>query len=208
MDGRILTLAVHSVGGFLQWVEDLGLWMAYQRCNSSNGWSNLPARYFVRVRIVPVTGRFGTLISLPTGGFFQWMGDFGLCGACRQCRCDVVAGRGEMGGRSSHRRVNVRDMPTFTKEEIVHLGDLARIALTDEEITRLQGDLNVIAESINKVQEVASDDVPPTANPVPLEAYLRPDVAETPLTQEEALAGGPKTEAGMFVAPRILGSEE
>ena len=54
-------------------------------------------------------------------------------------------------------------MPTFTKEEIVHLGDLARIALTDEEITRLQGDLNVIAESINKVQEVATDDVEPTA---------------------------------------------
>ena len=89
-----------------------------------------------------------------------------------------------MGGRSSHRRVNVRDMPTFTKEEIVHLGDLARIALTDEEITRLQGDLNVIAESINKVQEVATDDVEPTANPIPLEAYLRPDVPETPLTQE------------------------
>ena len=68
-------------------------------------------------------------------------------------------------------------MPTFTREEIEHLGDLARIALTDEEITRLQGELNVIADSINKVQEVAGDDVPPTANPVPLEAYLRPDVA-------------------------------
>ena len=103
-----------------------------------------------------------------------------------------------MGGRSSHRRVNVRDMPTFTKEEIVHLGDLARIALTDEEIARLQGDLNVIAESIN---------VEPTANPIPLEAYLRPDVPETPLTQEEATAGAPVSEAGMFVAPRILGEE-
>ena len=112
-----------------------------------------------------------------------------------------------MGGRSSHRRVNVRDMPTFTKEEIVHLGDLARIALTDEEITRLQGDLNVIAETINKVQEVATDDVEPTANPIPLEAYLRPDVPETPLTQEEATAGAPVSEAGMFVAPRILGEE-
>ena len=65
------------------------------------------------------------------------------------------------------------------------LGDLARIALTDEEITRLQGELNVIADSINKVQEVAGDDVPPTANPVPLEAYLRPDVAETPLTRRK-----------------------
>lgn len=120
-----------------------------------------------------------------------------------------------MGGKTrlsdncvSHTAHIVKAMPTFSREEIVHLGDLARIALTDEEITRLQGELNVIADSINKVQEVASDDVPPTANPVPLEAYLRPDVAETPLTQEEALAGGPKTEAGMFVAPRILGSEE
>ena len=71
----------------------------------------------------------------------------------------------------SHTAHIVMAMPTFSREEIVHL-------------------------------------VPPTANPVPLEAYLRPDVAETPLTQEEALAGGPKTEAGMFVAPRILGSEE
>ena len=112
-----------------------------------------------------------------------------------------------MGGRSSHRRVNVRDMPTVTKEELVHLGDLARIALTDEEITRLQGDLNVIADSINKVQEVATDDVEPTANPIPLEAYLRPDGPETPLTQEEATAGAPVSEAGMFVAPRILGEE-
>ena len=98
-------------------------------------------------------------------------------------------------------------MPTFTREEIEHLGDLARIALTDEEIVRLQDELNVIADSIDKVQEVASDDVAPTANPIPLEAYLRPDVPQTPLTQAEATAGGPKTESGMFVAPRILGEE-
>jgi aspartyl-tRNA(Asn)/glutamyl-tRNA(Gln) amidotransferase subunit C len=98
-------------------------------------------------------------------------------------------------------------MPTFTHEEIEHLGDLARIALSDKEITRLQGELNVIAESINKVQEVAGDDVPPTANPVPLEAYLRPDEEITPLTQEAALAGAPVAQAGMFVAPRILGEE-
>lgn len=88
------------------------------------------------------------------------------------------------------------------------MGDLARIALTDEEITRLQGDLNVIAESINKVQEVATDDVEPTANPVPLEAYLRPDVPETPLTQAEPPQAPRSPEAGMFVAPRILGQED
>ncbi|MFT8592607.1 MAG: Asp-tRNA(Asn)/Glu-tRNA(Gln) amidotransferase subunit GatC [Bifidobacterium sp.] len=98
-------------------------------------------------------------------------------------------------------------MPTFTREEIEHLGDLARIALTDEEVTRMQGQLNVIADAIAKVQEVASDDIPPTANPVPLEAYLRPDEAATPLTQKQALADAPATEDGMFVAPRIMGEE-
>lgn len=63
-------------------------------------------------------------------------------------------------------------MSTFTREEIEHLGSLSRIALTDQEITRLQGELNVIAQAINKVQEVAGDDVLPTANPIPLEAYM------------------------------------
>lgn len=83
-------------------------------------------------------------------------------------------------------------MATFTREEIEHLADLARIALTDEEITRMQSELNAVADAIDEVQKVATDDVPPTANPVPLEAYLRPDVAVTPLTQEEALAGAPR----------------
>ena len=98
-------------------------------------------------------------------------------------------------------------MPTFTREEIEHLGDLSRIALSDEEISRMQGELNVIADAIATVQEVAGEDVPPTANPIPLEAYLRPDESEEPLSQEQAVAGAPVSEAGMFVAPRILGEE-
>ncbi|WP_418969598.1 Asp-tRNA(Asn)/Glu-tRNA(Gln) amidotransferase subunit GatC [Alloscardovia omnicolens] len=96
-------------------------------------------------------------------------------------------------------------MPTFTREEIEHLGELAQIALTDEEITRLQGELNAVAEAIAQVQEVASENIAPTANPVPLEAYMRPDEPATPLTQEEALSGAPASESGMFVAPQILG---
>lgn len=98
-------------------------------------------------------------------------------------------------------------MPTFTREEITHLGELSRIALTETEIARMQGELNTIADSINKIQQVADADVQPTANPVPLEAYLRPDEAVKPLTQEEALSGAPVKEDGMFVAPRILGEE-
>lgn len=109
---------------------------------------------------------------------------------------------------ASHMAHIATAMPTFSHEEAVHLGDLARIALAGKEITRLQGELNATADFISKIQGVTLDGMPPTVNPVPLEAYLRPDVAKTLLTQEEVLAGGPETEAGILVAPRVLGSEE
>ena len=64
-------------------------------------------------------------------------------------------------------------MPTFTREEIVHLGDLARIALTDEEITRMQSELNVIADAIDSVQEVATADVEPVKTSKMLKATPR-----------------------------------
>ena len=109
----------------------------------------------------------------------------------------------------SHTAHIVMAMPTFSREEIVHLGDLARIALTDEEITRLQGELNVIADSINKVQ----DEVVARAK-----HFVRAAAeAFNTSTTHVSFAGKAflskeivrlVTEAGMFVAPRILGSEE
>ena len=71
----------------------------------------------------------------------------------------------------------------------------------------MQIELNVIADAIDSVQEAATADVEPTANPVPLETYLRPDVPVTPLPQSEVLAAAPATADGMFVAPQILGEE-
>ena len=99
-------------------------------------------------------------------------------------------------------------MPTFTKDQVQHLGWLVRIALNDEEADKLKDDMNVISEAINSIQEVATQDVEPTANPIPLEAHLREDLPATPFTQEEAIAGAPKADSGMFVAPQILGGEE
>ena len=64
-------------------------------------------------------------------------------------------------------------MPTFTKDQVQHLGWLVRIALNDEEADKLKDDMNVISEAINSIQEVATQDVEPTANPIPLEARLR-----------------------------------
>ncbi len=98
-------------------------------------------------------------------------------------------------------------MARFTKDQVRHLGSLVRIALSDEEADRLKDDLNVISNSVTHIQDVATGDVPPTANPVPLEAPLRPDTPVPPLDRDEILAQAPKSEAGQFVAPRILGGK-
>lgn len=95
-------------------------------------------------------------------------------------------------------------MSTFTKEQVKRLGYLVRIGLSDEEADRLKDDLNVIADSIDSIQELDTTGVRPTTNPVPLEAHLRDDTAAKPLTLQQALAGAPKTADGQFVAPKIL----
>lgn len=102
---------------------------------------------------------------------------------------------------------SISAMATFTKEQVKHIGDLAAIALTDDEATSLESELNGLAESIDELSAIPTEGVEPTTNPVFLDAYLRPDVAVVPLDRDEALASAPATENGMFVAPRILGEE-
>jgi len=88
--------------------------------------------------------------------------------------------------------------------DIEHVARLARLDLTDEEKTRLRSQLGVILEHAARVQEVAAEDVPPTAQAVPRANVLRPDVPERGLTHEEALSNAPEEEAGRFKVPRIV----
>ncbi|MCV2394047.1 Asp-tRNA(Asn)/Glu-tRNA(Gln) amidotransferase subunit GatC [Actinotalea sp. M2MS4P-6] len=98
-------------------------------------------------------------------------------------------------------------MSTISRDEVARLAGLARIDLTDAELTRLAGELDVIVESVARVQEVATDDVPATSHPIPLTNVFRADVAEEPLTVEQALSGAPDAEDGRFSVPQILGEE-
>jgi len=91
--------------------------------------------------------------------------------------------------------------------DIDHVARLARLALSDEEKTRLRAELGVILEHAARVQEVAADDVPPTAQAVPRTNVFRSDEPQPTLSQEEVLAGAPEVEAGRFKVPRIVEQE-
>ena len=91
--------------------------------------------------------------------------------------------------------------------DIERVARLARLALTDEEKARLHDQLGLILEHAAKVGEVATEDVPPTAQAVPQSNVYRPDEPESCLSLEEALAGAPEREGDRFRVPRIVEME-
>lgn len=99
-------------------------------------------------------------------------------------------------------------MSEISEEQVSHLANLARIALTPDEITSLTTELDQIVDSIAKVQEVATPEVPATSHPVPLQNVFRDDVVGQTLTREQALANAPERTEDRFKVSAILGEEQ
>ena len=54
----------------------------------------------------------------------------------------------------------------ITREEVLHVALLARLELTEDEVTRFQEQLSAILEAVSKVSELDLSDVPPTSHPL------------------------------------------
>jgi len=99
-------------------------------------------------------------------------------------------------------------MSHITPEQVRHLATLARIALTEDEVNRLTGELGSIVSAVEKVGEVATPDVEPTSHPIPLGNVFRPDVVGDTLSTEQAMAGAPDHDGSRFRVTAILGEEQ
>jgi len=78
------------------------------------------------------------------------------------------------------------------RQTIVHVADLARIALTEDEIARFTGQLSVVLEAVDRLAQVDTSTVPSAASALPIHNVEREDEARPGLTMEEALANAPK----------------
>ena len=67
-------------------------------------------------------------------------------------------------------------MASLSRRDVEHVAHLARLGLTDDEITLLQGQLNHILEQYAKLAELDTEAIPPTAQTIELENILREDV--------------------------------
>ena len=95
----------------------------------------------------------------------------------------------------------------LTRAEVEHVAQLARLALTDDELDALTGELAKILDHAAQVSALDTAGVPPTAHPLPLVNVFRADVPRPGLPRDEVLAAAPEAEGGRFRVPRILGEE-
>ncbi len=89
----------------------------------------------------------------------------------------------------------------ISREEVLHVAALSRLALTDDEIERLTGELDRILEAVGVVAELELDEVPPTSHPLDLANVWAEDVPHDSLPVEDALANAPATEGSSFRVP-------
>jgi aspartyl-tRNA(Asn)/glutamyl-tRNA(Gln) amidotransferase subunit C len=88
--------------------------------------------------------------------------------------------------------------------DIARVANLARIALTGEELAAYAEQLENILEHAERVQALPTEGVEPTSHPLPMVNAFRPDVVTGSLDHDAALAGAPDTEHGYFRVPKIL----
>ena len=73
----------------------------------------------------------------------------------------------------------------ITKEEVKHIAKLARLGLTEEEITKFQRELSKILDYIEKLKEVDISKVEPTSHSITRALAKGGDEASTSSTEVE-----------------------
>jgi len=95
-------------------------------------------------------------------------------------------------------------MPEISEQEVRHVADLGKLALSDQEIQRLGRELNRILEYFQQLQELDTDQVPSTSHAIQMENVYRSDQVTASLGVEEAVSNAPDRADEFFRVPRII----
>ncbi len=92
----------------------------------------------------------------------------------------------------------------LTPEEVRHNARLARVGLSDDEVSRFQNQLSQILDYFERLQEVDTENVPPTAHTLAMHNVMRDDEPNPSIDKEEVLANAPQREDDLFRVRAVL----
>jgi aspartyl-tRNA(Asn)/glutamyl-tRNA(Gln) amidotransferase subunit C len=91
----------------------------------------------------------------------------------------------------------------ISRDEVLHVARLARLALTDDEIERLTSELGAILEAVGVVAELDLVDVPPTSHPLDLVNVWDEDEPRESLSLDDVFANAPARDGDHFRVPPV-----
>ncbi len=92
----------------------------------------------------------------------------------------------------------------ITREEVLHVAQLARLQLQDHEIDAYQLELNELLGHFEDLSAVDVTGLEPKPHAVSLTNAWDEDVVRAGLTRDQALSNAPAQKAGLFIVPTIL----
>lgn len=95
-------------------------------------------------------------------------------------------------------------MPKLSRADVEHVAYLARLGLSDTEVSVLEGQLNHILEQYGVLSELDTDDIAPTAQVIELDGVMRDDVVRPGFSVDEALANAPERSGDHLVVPAVI----
>lgn len=93
---------------------------------------------------------------------------------------------------------------SITLKDVEHVANLSRLELTDEEKTLFTEQMNSILKYVDKLNELNTDDVPPTSHVFELVNVMRDDVKKESLPIDKVLLNAPDDEDDQIKVPAVL----
>ena len=92
----------------------------------------------------------------------------------------------------------------ITEKDVTYVAGLARLSLTPEELQTMTGQMDAILAYVDKLNELDTDAIVPTAHAVPMANAFRADQVQPSLGAEAALANAPQGIDDCFQVPRVI----
>ena len=95
-------------------------------------------------------------------------------------------------------------MPKLSLEEAEHIGELARLGLSDSEQEMFRDQLSAILDYAGMLDRLDTTGIPPTASAVPVDNVMRRDEVRPALPNEQAMANAPDADTNQFRVRAVL----
>lgn len=92
----------------------------------------------------------------------------------------------------------------LSREEVLHIALLARVGVTDQEVDTFSEQLSDILENFETLRQVDTENIPPTAQSIPLQNVSSEDIIEPSMSTREVLANAPEQELEHFKIKAVL----